>query len=408
MATARQLRALLKSYAEEDSDRFYSVAMQLAAHEARLGHGKLARELRDLIDEARAKKTAAPRRPSPVPLAAPRGDLAGLLSVSYPDVRLEDMILPEEVERKLRRVLREQRQQAKLLTHALPPRAKVLLVGPPGSGKTMSTRALAGELRLPLFTILLDGLITKFMGETAAKLRLVFDAIRQTRGVYLFDEFDAIGGQRTLMNDVGEIRRVLNSFLHFLEEAEPTSLIVAATNHPDLLDPALFRRFDDVIEYSLPSEELACQAFRSRLHGLDTSRSIGRGWSERPGAELRRHRQGVRGRRQGGDPGRRRSRDDRDASARAGGPPGRPRSPPAPQGASWTERDSLVAAARQRRDESHSLVHGCRLLPRHQALPQVLDALSECHPCPRSDLLPICPVCTLGEADLRPSPTQRH
>ncbi|HSL84924.1 MAG TPA: AAA family ATPase, partial [Thermoanaerobaculia bacterium] len=207
MATARQLRALLKSYAEEDSERFYSVAMQLAAHEARLGHGKLARELRDLIDEARSKRSAAKRRPSPVPLAAPRGDLAGLLSVSYPDERLEDMILPQDVERKLRRVLREQRQQAKLLTHALPPRAKLLLVGPPGSGKTMSTRALAGELRLPLFTILLDGLITKFMGETAAKLRLVFDAIRETRGVYLFDEFDAIGGQRSLMNDVGEIRR---------------------------------------------------------------------------------------------------------------------------------------------------------------------------------------------------------
>lgn len=270
MATANQLRALLKGFAEEDSERFYSAAMQLAAHEARLGHGKLARELRSLIDEARTKRAAAKRRPSPVPLAAPRGDLAGLLSVSYPDVRLEDMILPPDVERKLRRLLREQRQQAKLLTHALPPRAKVLLVGPPGSGKTMSTRALAGELRLPLFTILLDGLITKFMGETAAKLRLVFDAIRETRGVYLFDEFDAIGSQRTLMNDVGEIRRVLNSFLHFLEEAEPTSVIVAATNHPDLLDPALFRRFDDVIEYSLPTDELAYKTFRSRLEGLET------------------------------------------------------------------------------------------------------------------------------------------
>jgi SpoVK/Ycf46/Vps4 family AAA+-type ATPase len=270
MATANQLRALIKSYAEADSERFYSVAMQLAAHEARLGHGKLALELRGLVDEARAKRSAAKRRPSPIPLAAPRGDLAGLLSVSYPDVRLEDMILPPDVERKLRRLLREQRQQAKLLTHALPPRAKVLLVGPPGSGKTMSTRALAGELRLPLFTILLDGLITKFMGETAAKLRLVFDAIRETRGVYLFDEFDAIGGQRTLMNDVGEIRRVLNSFLHFLEEADPTSVIVAATNHPDLLDPALFRRFDDLIEYSLPTDELACRAFRSRLQGLET------------------------------------------------------------------------------------------------------------------------------------------
>ncbi len=271
MATAKQLRALLKSYGTRDDEHFYAVSMQLAAHEARLGHGKLARELRTLIDEARARRPAAQRAPQPVPLALPRGELAGLLSVSYPDTRLVDMILPDELQRKLKRVLREQRQQSKLLTHGLPPRSKLLLLGPPGSGKTLTARALSGDLKLPLFTILLDGLITKFMGETAAKLRLVFDAIRETRGVYLFDEFDAIGGQRSLMNDVGEIRRVLNSFLHFLEEAEPTSLIVAATNHPDLLDPALFRRFDDVVEYSLPTPELAQRAFKARLQGLNTN-----------------------------------------------------------------------------------------------------------------------------------------
>ncbi|HEX9736417.1 MAG TPA: ATP-binding protein [Thermoanaerobaculia bacterium] len=271
MATAKQLRALLKSYGRRDDEQFYAVAMQLAAHEARLGHGKLARELRTLIDDARSQRPAATQQPPrPVPIALPRGELAGLLSVSYPDVRLLDMVLPDELQRKLKRVLREQRQQSTLLSHGLPPRSKLLLLGPPGSGKTLTARALAGELKLPLFTILLDGLITKFMGETAAKLRLVFDAIRETRGVYLFDEFDAIGGQRSLMNDVGEIRRVLNSFLHFLEEAEPTSLIVAATNHPNLLDPALFRRFDDVVEYSLPTAELAEEAFKSRLQGLKT------------------------------------------------------------------------------------------------------------------------------------------
>lgn len=270
MATANQLRALLKSYGEKDEERFYAIAMQMAAHEARLGHGKLARELRQLLDQAKAKRPTAERGTAPVPLAAPRGELAGLLSASYPDVRLKNMVLSDALERKLKRLLREQRQQSRLLAHGLAPRFRVLLVGPPGSGKTLTARALAGELKLPLFSILLDGLMTKFMGETAAKLRLVFDAIRDTRGVYLFDEFDAIGGQRNLLNDVGEIRRVLNSFLHFLEEARPTSLIVAATNHPDLLDNALFRRFDDVIEYSLPTCELAKRAFQDRLTALDT------------------------------------------------------------------------------------------------------------------------------------------
>lgn len=270
MATANQLRALLKSYGDRDDEQFYSVAMQLAAHEARLGHGNLARELRALVDQVKSKTSVVQRASGPIPIAMPRGDLAGLLSVSYPDARLGDMILTDEVKGRLKRVLKEQRQQDKLRSHGLAPRSKLLLVGPPGSGKTMTARALAGELRLPLFTILLHGVMTKFMGETAAKLRLIFDAIRESRGVYLFDEFDAIGGQRNLTNDVGEIRRVLNSFLHFLEEAEPSSLIVAATNHPDLLDPALFRRFDDVVEYTFPTPELAKNAFETRLQGFKT------------------------------------------------------------------------------------------------------------------------------------------
>ncbi len=270
MATANQLRALLKSFGDKDDEQFYVVAMQLAAHEARLGHPKLAKELRDLVDRSRAKTSATLRSTGPIPIAKPRGDLAGLLSVLYSDSRLQDMVLPADVLQRLRRVITEQRQHAKLLSHGLSPRSKILLVGPPGSGKTMTARALAGELNLPLFTILLHGLITKFMGETAAKLRLIFDAIRESRGVYLFDEFDAIGGQRNLGNDVGEIRRVLNSFLHFLEEAEPTSLIVAATNHPNLLDPALFRRFDDVVEYSLPTPDLARQTLEARFQGMRT------------------------------------------------------------------------------------------------------------------------------------------
>jgi len=271
MATARQLTALLRSYAEGDEERFYTAALQLAAHEARLGHGNLARELRGLVDKARSRRAATELGggPAAVPIVRPRGELSNLLSVSYPDARLNDMVLSGELERRLKRVLREQRQQSKLLSHGLAPRSKLLLVGPPGSGKTLTARALAGELRLPLFLIVLDALMTKFMGETAAKLRIVFDGISQTRGVYLFDEFDAIGSRRAATNDVGEIRRVLNSFLQFLEAAPPTSLIIAATNHPSLLDPALFRRFDDVIEYSHPDPELAEQLFRTRLQGFD-------------------------------------------------------------------------------------------------------------------------------------------
>ncbi len=134
----------------------------------------------------------------------------------------------------------------------------------------MTASALAGELHLPLFTIVLDGLITKFMGETAGKLRLVFDAMQSTRGVYFFDEFDAIGARRGERQDVGEIRRVLNSFLQFLEQDDSQSLIIAATNHPELLDRALFRRFDDVIEYAVPDQPLIEALLRARLDRFDT------------------------------------------------------------------------------------------------------------------------------------------
>ena len=110
-----------------------------------------------------------------------------------------------------------------------------------------------------------ESLITRFMGETASKLRLVFDAMVSARGVYLFDEFDAIGSRRGDRNDIGEIRRVLNSFLLFLEKEESDSLVIAATNHPELLDPALFRRFDDVIRYDLPKADVASSIMKQRL-----------------------------------------------------------------------------------------------------------------------------------------------
>jgi SpoVK/Ycf46/Vps4 family AAA+-type ATPase len=148
----------------------------------------------------------------------------------------------------------------------------LLLIGKPGTGKTLTASALAGELALPLFVVRLDGLITKFMGETAAKLRLIFEALNQTRGVYLFDEFDSIGSARALGNDVGEIRRVLNSFLQMVEQDASDSLVIAATNHVGILDHALFRRFDDVIEYDLPDRARIVETLRAKVGAFKTQR----------------------------------------------------------------------------------------------------------------------------------------
>ena len=268
MATAEQLKALIRSHTEGDDERFSSVALQVAAHAARTGHTKLAQEVRDIIDEARPRTI---RRPGPVPVVQPRGELAGLLSAAFPSVRLAEMALEPTLERILSRVLREQREREKLREHGLEPQRKLLLVGPPGTGKTMTASMLAGELGLPMFTIQMHALMTRFMGETAAKLRLVFDAIQQTRAVYLFDEFDALGADRAMGNDVGEMRRVLTSFLVLLEQDASDSLVIGATNHADALDRALFRRFDAVITYELPSAKEAVDVMQTRLALLPTS-----------------------------------------------------------------------------------------------------------------------------------------
>lgn len=268
MTKATHLVALLRSHFDGNDEQFLTVAMQAAANEARLGHGKLAQQLRDMVDEARAQSKGRLRA---IPLVQPRGELANLVAARYVDTRLSSMVLPDDLRQRLERVILEQRQAFRLRQHGLHPRRKLLLIGPPGAGKTMTASAMAGELKLPLFSVLLDGLLTKFLGETASKLRAVFTAMAETRGVYFFDEFDAIGARRGERNDVGEIRRILNSFLQFLEEDESEGLVIAATNHPELLDPALFRRFDDVIEYALPTSNMARDLLQRRLTGFETS-----------------------------------------------------------------------------------------------------------------------------------------
>ncbi|MEI7731004.1 MAG: ATP-binding protein [Verrucomicrobiota bacterium] len=265
MATAEQIKALVKSHADTDDARFYAIAMQVAANEAKNGHADFAAELRALIDKAREKRALVTSGGAVLQFAAPRGELADLLTAYYPETRLSDMILAPELSVRLQRILDEQRHIGKLRGHNLKPRQKLLLTGPPGCGKTMTASALAGELGIPLLVVRLDGLITKFMGETTVKLRMIFDSVERTRAVYLFDEFDSIGLERGQGSDVGEIRRVLNSFLTFIELHTGTSLIIAATNHGHSLDAALFRRFDDLLDFQLPDRTAIRQTLQRRL-----------------------------------------------------------------------------------------------------------------------------------------------
>lgn len=268
MTSARQIIAMIRSHVAGDNEKFLAIAETIAAEAGKSGKLKVADDIRSVITDAR--QSPEPQHTShPVPITAPRGELAGLVRASYPDTYLSDLVLNGDLSRRIQRAVREHREREVLNKNGLTPRRKYLFSGPPGTGKGMTAAAIASELSLPLFTILLDGVITKFMGETASKLRLVFDSMKVHRGVYFFDEVDALASRRDADNDIGEARRMLNSFLQFLEDDQSSSVIIAATNHKILLDPAIFRRFDASFAYSKPSLEEAERVLKFNLTQFD-------------------------------------------------------------------------------------------------------------------------------------------
>lgn len=269
MASSKQLIAMIRSHAAGDDVRFLAIAEHIANDARNAGHHRMANEIGTLVGSLREEAGERREASRPTPIAAPRGELASLVRASYSDTRLSDVVLAEDVQTRLRRIVREHRERGLLAERGLSPRRKLLLSGPPGTGKSMTAAAVAGELGLPLFTVLLDGVITKYMGETAAKLRIVFDAMQGARGVYFFDEVDALATRRGAENDIGEARRMLNSFLQFLDEDSSGSLILAATNHQELLDRAIFRRFEATIRYDLPPPDHVRRILAQRLPQFD-------------------------------------------------------------------------------------------------------------------------------------------
>lgn len=266
MAAASQMLELIRSHVENDDVRFRTAVLQLAASEARRGHQAVAEQLKRLGTQQRTPKPGLQAVQS-VPFGRPEGELAGLLEMVVPVTGLNSLVLPQSLRQRLDRVVKEQQIFGRLREHGLLPRRRVLLLGPPGCGKTMTAHAMAHDLGLPLYVVRLDALFTKYLGETASKLRLVFEAVERQRAVFLFDEFDSLGLARGSQHDVAEMRRVLNSFLVFIDQMRGHSLILAASNHAASLDPALFRRFDDVLYYHLPTAAELQTALRQRLTG---------------------------------------------------------------------------------------------------------------------------------------------
>lgn len=257
MATIEQVKALIRAHLDSNDEKFKTVVLQIAAHEAKVGHTVNAREIKEIIQNPkyfnRGKVVALNNR-------------LDILEQRFVNSAMADLVVSVEIEEKIKRIINEYHKKDILRKNGLMNRSKILLAGDPGTGKTMTASVIANELYLPLYVIQFDRLITKYMGETSVKLKQVFGQIKEMRGVYLFDEFDAIGSDRSLDNDVGEMRRILNSFLQYLEDDESYSIIVAATNNPNILDKALFRRFDDVVEYTNPDIKQIVRLFKMKLH----------------------------------------------------------------------------------------------------------------------------------------------
>lgn len=251
MATAEYLTELVRAHYSGDDRRFSNLLNQVIASESRSGHARLAERLRELRIEG--MRPDAPARATPL-ARAPR-NLEQILSVGYSDTKLADLVLAPATQDSLERYVVEQRRAQTLADHGLKPRRRLLLHGPPGCGKTMTAAALAGELKLPLIRVRLEVVFSKYLGETANTLGDVFAEAARVRGVYLFDEFDALGRTRLDEAEVGEIKRVVTTFLQLLDADHSDSLLIAATNTGHDLDMALFRRFDDVLELPAPTDD---------------------------------------------------------------------------------------------------------------------------------------------------------
>ena len=256
MATSEQLIALLKAHYDGDEERLKTVALQIAAHEAKIGHTVLAQSIKDLVMKQSVNGSA--NRIKPVDNS--------LIVRSIHKSRKSDLIVSDKLSKQIDNIIIEFTQRSKLNKNGYFNRRKILLEGLPGTGKTLTATVLAAELKLPLFIVQTDKLISKYMGETGVKLRQIFDIASQEIGIYFFDEFDSIGSERAADNDVKEMHRVLSLFLQFIEQDASDSIFIAATNSGSLLDQALFRRFDDVLRFPMPSEDEIRKLFDLKLN----------------------------------------------------------------------------------------------------------------------------------------------
>lgn len=251
MARGELMRKLLASYGRDDE--FRAVAEQIIQEEEQKNNRVLARSLRRTLENAPAKPKGtlglAPLLPFP-------DGAADFVEKIEPSHTRNDIALSPQNARVFERLMKEFRRGEDIRKKGLPVRSKLLFCGPPGCGKTLGAEVFAYELGLPLFVVKLDRLISSYLGETAGNVRKIFEFARKQPCVLFLDEFDALARSREDTTEHNELRRVVNSLLVFIDRIQPKGFMIAATNLEQTLDAAIWRRFDEVLWFDKPDQEM--------------------------------------------------------------------------------------------------------------------------------------------------------
>ena len=247
MARADLLVSLLKAGSKGDQSNFQEVAENIIAEERDKKHYVLAERLAAVVRE----NGAASHSPNRVL----DNGIAHLLYSRVPERRLSEVVLKESNRILIKEIIEEQHRTDLLKSYGLTPRNRLMFIGPPGNGKTTLAEALAHEIMVPLLIVRYEGLIGSFLGETASRLQKIFDYARQQRCVLFFDEFDVVGKERGDVHETGEIKRVVSSLLLQIDALPSYTIVVVASNHAELLDTAVWRRFQVRLEMPRPTKE---------------------------------------------------------------------------------------------------------------------------------------------------------
>lgn len=265
MARSDLIINLVKASVRGDVADARAVAEAIAADERSKKHSGVAERIARVLDTQQPTQRNGQAQAPGIRVR----DGSGGIQRAEPRRSLSALYLDEAVRKACDELIEEQRRADILRVHGLEPRHRLLLAGPPGNGKTSLAEAIAYELALPLFTVRYDAVVTSYLGETAQRLRRLFDFARTEPCVLFFDEFDAIGKERGDIHETGEIKRVITTLLLQIDDLPPYCVLVGATNHPELLDRATWRRFELRLNLDAPSAKEMIKYFDDQLDTLD-------------------------------------------------------------------------------------------------------------------------------------------